>query len=122
MNNPHSTADVARVEALRDLVQHRTSVDDATRALARFPFDSDDELVPLTRADAVHLLDQYLRGLAAADEVRRWAEALEVRDDVGREPGFEDTLNELLFELATPEAAGPLTTDAGQSWVTRLTS
>jgi hypothetical protein len=115
--NDHATPQVQREHALRDLVQRRAPVPKAIAALARFKWDSDSELVNLTRADAVRALQDYLSGKVTAEDVHQWADALEVRDDIGREPGFEDELTEFLFEIATPEVAGTLTPELAKQWV-----
>lgn len=115
--NDHATPQAQREDALRDLVQRRAPVPEAIAALARFPWDSDTELVALTRADAVRVLQDYLAGTLTAEDAQQWADALEVRDDVGREPGFADELTEFLFEMATPEVAGPLTPELATQWV-----
>ncbi|MGI5213374.1 hypothetical protein [Plantactinospora sp. CA-290183] len=109
-----------RVDVLRDLIELRLPLGEATAALARFPWDSDAELVALTRADALRLLRRYLDGDVTAVDCQRWAEALERRDDVGLEPGFEDLLKELLFETATPALFGDLTPALAATWETTL--
>ena len=121
MNDSRSTAQ-ERADVLRDLITLRVPVADATAALARFGWDSDDELVTLTRADVVRVLRGYTDGALTVDDVHAWAEALEGRDDVGREAGFADALTEFLFEAATPELAGPLSPDAARRWTTRFGS
>lgn len=108
---------VQREEALRDLVERRAPVPQAIAALADFSWDSDTELVNLTRADAVRVLQDYLAGKLTVQDVQYWADALEVRDDIGREAGFEDELTEFLFEMATPDVAGPLTPELATQWV-----
>ncbi len=115
--NEHASPKEQRVDALRDLVQRRRSVRDAVAVLAGYKWDSHIELVNLTRADATRVLRDYLSGALTAEEAQHWAEALEVRDDVGRERGFEDELTEFVFELATPEVAGPLTSQRAQQWL-----
>jgi hypothetical protein len=114
------TTQARRVEALRDLVELRVPIRDATAALGRFVWDSDEELVDLTSMDVMQLLNGYLDGRLSADDCREWAESLEVRDDVGREPGREEELAEFLFEIATPEVAGELTPQRAQQWISRL--
>jgi hypothetical protein len=98
-----------RKDALRRLVIFATPVESARAELAGFGWDSDDELVSLTRADALRVLRRYADGTLSADTVAEWAETIEGRDDVGREPGFEQQLNDFLFEFANPDLAGPLT-------------
>lgn len=106
----------ARTVVLRGLVALTMPVAEAAAALAGFGWDS-SELVVLTRADAARVLRRFLDGRLGADEVARWADVLEGRDDVGRENGFGDALNEFLFEMATPEVAGPLTEAVANRWL-----
>jgi hypothetical protein len=111
-----------RTEALRDLINLRVPVEQAEAALADFGWDSDDDLDTLTRADAIEILRRYQAGELTATDCQRWAEALEGRDDLGFEDGWEDTLKELLFEIATPDLAEPLTPEFAHRWASRLSS
>lgn len=109
-----------RAEAVGDLVELRVPVEQAAAALARFPWDSDEELHVLTRADALRLLKRYKRQELTVVECQRWADALEGRDDLGLEDGFEDTLKEFLFQIATPELTEPLTPHVATRWEATL--
>jgi hypothetical protein len=110
-----------RAEALRDLVQLRRPVGPAITALAGFVWDSVEELVILTRADALRLLARYRTQQLTAKDCRRWAETLEGRDDLGLEAGYEDALKDFLFTIATPELTEPLTPQLTQRWEAALT-
>jgi hypothetical protein len=118
----NETTRARRQEALRDLVELRRPVGLAATALAEFGWDSDEELVTLTRADAVRALSRYREGTLSADEVRRWAEALEGRDDLGLETGFEDRLKDFLFAVGTPELTEPLSPAVADRWQAALHS
>jgi hypothetical protein len=103
VNDPLDTAmsdemRMRRAEAVRDLVELRVPVERAVAELARFPWDSAVELCVLGRVDALRLLERYQRHELTVAECQRWAEALEGRDDVGLEAGFEDRLKEFLFQ------------------------
>jgi hypothetical protein len=115
-----STEHDRRIQALLDVTRLRQPVEQAAAALADFPWDSDEELVELTRSDAMRLLNAYSDHVLSADDCRRWAEALEGRDDVGLQAGAEDALKDLLFELSTPEITEPLTLQRAQHWQTVL--
>lgn len=54
------------------------------------------------RQDVASVLDRFARGDLSASEVTGWAELLEMRDDVGFEPGFEVPLREAIHWLANP--------------------
>ena len=81
-----------RIQALRNLICLLEPVADAIHDLREFPWDSDDELVTLTSADLVRVLDLYLEGKLKSTEVEGWAEAIEGRDDVAYEHRADDTL------------------------------
>ena len=121
MSNQSERRVGTRIEILNDLIQHRASVTDATEQLAEFPWDSDDELVILTRPDVLATLAKLLRDNLSADDVERWADVLEVRDDVGLESAHEHVLRQFLYEASTPETEGPLTAEWAEAWVLRLT-
>jgi hypothetical protein len=77
--------------------------------LRKLGWDGDVDLAILTREHARHLLDRFLSDQLSATECQQWAEALEAREDVGFEAAYEDQLKRLVFELANPELAEPLT-------------
>lgn len=109
----------APAEVLTDLVALRRPLDEALPAVRRLPW-GDEEVVTLTREDAYRLLDCFLEGSVTASDCDAWANALEGRDDVAYEPGHEDVLAQLLFEVGTPEANGPLTKASARAWQRRL--
>ncbi len=90
----------------RDAVQHLISLDrpldELAELLRRYPFDCDAPLVVLRPGDVVAVLDRFLAGELAAQQVIDWADLLEVRDDVGLRAG-DDLTQDVLFALATPE-------------------
>lgn len=106
-----------RAAAIRDLVEMRIPPEQASTALARFGWDSEEDLYTLRRTDALRVLDHYLKRLVTGDDCRVWAEAIEAREDVGFEAGYEEQLKEIVFTLASPELTEPLTPDAARRWV-----
>jgi hypothetical protein len=109
-----------RIEALRDLVALRIPVSEALRAVRTFPWDSDDELVRLTSTATLGILHRFIEGELSGGEVREWADALEVRDDIGLEPAHDETQRRLLFEIASPELSEPLTVAVARRWQSLL--
>lgn len=83
-------------------------------------FRGSGELVVLTRTEATAALDAYLHNRVALDELVEWADALELRDDVGLEPEAEEELREFLYTLATPAAEGEFTPARARDWRRRL--
>lgn len=93
---------ISRVEALKDLTGHRVPVEVASAALSAFAWD-EEELIDLTAEDLVRLLAEFESGSVTATELTQWADAVESRDDLGRESGREQQLNDALFALSSPE-------------------
>ncbi len=112
--------DEDRIKAIQDLVKLRTRLPDAISRLKQFPWDSEVELVTLTRTDARRVLREYLEGPLSADSVEEWANAVEGRDDIGFEKGFEALLKDLVFELATPDLTQRITPLRATEWIRRL--
>ena len=92
----------ARVAALNDLVTLRVPPAEAEQRLREFGWDSDEQLVTLRRADVQRVLDQYLLENLSAKAVELWANAIEGRDYIGFEDGFEGAIKHTVFQLANP--------------------
>jgi hypothetical protein len=105
-----------RAAVLRDLVELRIPPTEAAHSLRSFGWDSCRELVTLGRLDARRVLDQYSRGDLNAEDCARWADALEGREDLAFEAGFEDLLTNFLFEVANPEINGSLSVQFVERW------
>lgn len=110
----------ARKAALEDLIHLRVSIDDAAKRLRGFNWDSAPNLAMLSPATVVEVLDRYLSGNVSAEEIERWAAAIEVRPDIEYPPLFDSVLKELFFELANPEINRPLSPETAREWCERL--
>ncbi len=110
----------SRKHLLLLLVGGDAPIAEIVEQLAAFEWDSDRELVVLTRAHALSMLDRYLQGEVDRAAVEAWAEAIEGREDIGYEPEAEEILGDLVFELANPELAATLDTDRASAWVQRM--
>jgi hypothetical protein len=110
----------ARKVALEDLINLRGSVDDAVKRLRVFDWDAAPNLVTLSPTTVVEVLDRYQSGDVTADEIAKWAQGIEVRDDIAFPPLFDTILKELLFELANPEINRALSPESAREWSERL--
>ncbi|MCB9877501.1 MAG: hypothetical protein H6835_07870 [Planctomycetes bacterium] len=104
-----------RTQALRDLIECRPPVAAAAARVAEFPFASDRELIHLTPDHLVAVLHRFIRGELTSHDVETWADALELREDVGCPPELGDAL----FVLSSPEINGLLTTTLATEMITR---
>lgn len=109
-----------RLILLRELIAGRSSPSVVVERLAVFGWDCDEELVIMTRDDAVGLLSRFVSGEVNTARMAEWANAIEGRDDVGFEPAANLLLGELVFELANPEITRELAVDRAEWWIRRL--
>jgi len=99
-----------RADLLGQLLRLEGSVDEILTELQGFSWDT-DELVTLSSADLRSVLQRFERGELTVHQVATWADAIECRDDVGREAIAEPLLTQALFVLANPEINGALETE-----------
>lgn len=113
MNNQRTTA-------LISLISLKVPTQEAIRELIEFsPMDCPVSVV-LSTSDVQQVLDMYLTGTVTAQELENWADALENREDVGRESGKEEIINQLLFELSSPEIIEPINPQLIYAWKRRF--
>jgi hypothetical protein len=91
------------------VVRYELPLEDTLVLLQAYGWNSDQELVILTAADVVSLLDRFFAGELSTVQVQHWAELLELRDDVGFEPRWSEHLSLAVRQLATPEVFGMIT-------------
>ena len=95
---------------LERLVRFELPIEDSIAMLRAYGWDSDEELVLLSAADARRILERYLTGGAECATGRVLGEELlEMRDDVGFEERQSAELRRLISVLANPEINEPLT-------------
>ena len=98
-----------RRSLLARLVMFDLPIEDSIAMLRAYGWDSNEELVVLSAADAIRILERYLRGELTARQVGYWAELLEMRNDIGLEERWADELRGLIAILANPEGGEALT-------------
>ena len=79
------------------------SMETLTHELSQFKWDSEKELVLLTKQHILRILQLFLAGQIKISEIEDWANAIECREDIGREKSSKDLINEIMHELANPE-------------------
>lgn len=97
---------MGRRACLEDLVRCVLPISQTVDAVRRFAWDSESDLVILTRAHCIAVLDRFLAGELSAEQVEAWADALECREDVGHETSM---VGEVIHALASPAIHGALT-------------
>ena len=94
--------ETSRRQVLGDLLEHRVPARESQARLAAFAWD-EEELVDLELRHVVAVLSHFVDGAIDAAEVTEWADTVDLRDDLGREPGRETQINDALFVMSSPE-------------------
>ncbi|WP_462102421.1 hypothetical protein [Campylobacter concisus] len=84
---------------LLDLVHFKNNIDTLKNMLSQIGFDSETELVSMSRDDIAEILQRSLDKKISFLELGEWANLIECREDIG----FEDEkTQEMIFKLANP--------------------
>jgi hypothetical protein len=98
-----------RSDLVSALVEGQFPVEPIRNELARYPWDAEEPLALLRREHVVAILRRYLSSELTAEQVDAWANALELRDDVGFLEEDSALLQHTIFVLANPAVNGDLT-------------
>ena len=98
----------SRKQALESLVLLNVPVEEAVAALQAYPWDCEQELVVLTPTHMLSVFNRFLSGELSPEDLHRWAESLESRDDLGLQAADQEVLQSMLFCLTTPEINEPI--------------
>ncbi len=109
-----------RKELLSQLLARTRPAAPILGELAEFGWDSDRDLVVLTREHLKEVLREFAQGALSADDVQTWAEALEAREDIGFEAGQDEILKCVVFALANPAICEPLSLQAANRILAQL--
>lgn len=109
-----------RKEWLDNLLSMSESLSDISRGLSNFTWDSSNDLIYLHSSHIIHLLTRYLDSTLSKNEVEKWANLIEGREDIGFNFSDEEKLKTILFELANPELTADLTPHRAQEIIALL--
>lgn len=98
---------LSRAEILKTLIEGTLPIELLEENMRQFAFDS-QPLVTLFASDVDRMLNRFIEGTLDQDYLERWAELIEVRDDIEFETRQEDTIKEVIYDLSNPVLAGPL--------------
>ena len=107
-------SDPQLLEALRDLVELRTSLDAALERLTAFPWPGEEPGVTLRLSDVRRALDGFEAQNLTETDLERWAEEVHGREDIELDPTDRDLLADALFQLSTPELFGAMPVIVGE--------
>ncbi|MFH0895097.1 MAG: hypothetical protein V2A54_11745 [Bacteroidota bacterium] len=95
-----------RLVILKDLVCMQGNLEGLNIELAAYPWDCEELLLQVNKADVVSVLKRCLSDEIDFEELENWTNAIECRDDLNFE---NDDLHEIVFELANPAINGEIT-------------
>jgi hypothetical protein len=98
-----------RKELARKLVEYALPIEPVVSELSTYPWDCDSPLFVITPAHVAAILDRYLAGELTTEQVERWGNLVEMRDDLD---AGEGTIREVIHELANPLLTEPLSKES----------
>ena len=90
---------MAKIDILLNLINFTKDISAIKRDLAKIGFDSESELVTITKNTIANILNRVIDKEISYDLLEEWANLIECREDIGYE---DEILQEIIFELANP--------------------
>jgi hypothetical protein len=106
-----------RISALRVIVTYQLPIDGALADLASYGWDPEAASVTLSVADVDSILRRYTAGALSEDDLARWAEIIEGRDDIALDPVHQEALAMVVFTLANPDMNTKMTSEAAKALI-----
>ncbi len=111
-----------RFQVLNSLIKFNRPLGEITALLGEYTWDVDEGIVVLTTGDLINVLNRFVSGDLSQIDVESWANAIESREDIEFEHGHENSINDIIFQMANPYLSEPLTKDLAQSFIRRMSS
>ena len=112
--------DERRIQVLQALIACNRPVDELEQDMMGMSWDSATDLVELKLSDLRSIVERILSGALSVTDARRWAELVEIREDIGCSVDDAEVIEEFVFDLANPDLV-PETADALiHKWAHRL--
>ena len=105
---------------LEQLIKFILPIEKLIDSLRALKWDSDETVILLERADIIAVLNRYMNDEITESYVEMWANAVEGREDVEYEDGYEDIIQSTIFELANPLLTKNLTLETATKLHLRL--
>jgi hypothetical protein len=106
-----------RISALRIIVAYHLPIDAALADLASYGWASEAEVVTVTAAEVRSMLQRYAAGALSEDDLTRWAQLIEGRDDIALDPVHQEALGMIVFTLANPDINTRMTPEAAKALI-----
>jgi hypothetical protein len=103
-----------RQAVLSSLIEFNEPVTRLKVALESFPWDVDNPLITVTRANVIAILSRFIAGEFGADVLEEWANLVEGREDIQFEADHAQAISDAIFQLANPVLCGSLMIKASE--------
>lgn len=97
-----------RMQALSDLLVFQKPLPKIADGLVAVSWDCETPLYEVRKSHLVSVLVRFNSGDLSAGDLERWADLIEVREDLFFEKPFEALIGEIVYELANPILTGGL--------------
>lgn len=101
-----------RLETLKKLVEFSSSLDEIGQQLSEYNWDFEGTPIILTRSHIQNAISMFLKGGIDRNELERWANIIEMREDIDFEEANEEIINEVIYCLANPYLEGQLSEES----------
>ena len=94
-----------RIEILKKLINLDESIEVLQRKINSLSWDFEEDLVFLNKNHLKKILNFYILGKINKNQLEKWANLIECREDIGFE---NENLKDIIFELANPQLYGDI--------------
>lgn len=108
--------DKNRINLIKRVISYQNITDKIFDELTSSEWDFDGTPALLNTEDIAHVLTLYLDKEITKQDIEKWANFLECRDDVHA----HESIANILFELANPDIEGELTAERAKSILLKL--
>lgn len=98
--------DSSRIEALTSLVGFSMPINDLEASVGSLEWDAPEPFVTLSVDNVISVLRRHFSGELSIDDVVRWSELIEGREDVEYSSEGSDILRDAIYKLANPDLYG----------------
>lgn len=106
-----------RKDILIDLVFLKANLSELQNELAQYSWDIEEPILIISKQDFTNVLQRCIESEITFDDLTNWANAIECRDDLDFEA---EEMQEIVFELSSPEINGEITKERLQEIVNEL--
>ena len=109
-----------RTFLIKQLLKAKDDFPLLVQRLDQYEWDFDGTPVLLEKKHLKNILSRYLKEEVSDDFLYEWAEFIELRDDIDYLEEDEETLLEIIHNMASPQTEGNLTHARVKGWVEKL--